>query len=209
MKFNLQVAAFRRKHLSAHPISEAVTLATMTAAFSYFNKFLRIDMTEGLAILFRECEGGGDYDNLCQYDFTPIRDAVSVPHLYVRSWAQWRMANSLLLATIFRMGFVVISYGARIPAGIFVPSMAIGATFGRMIGIIVKAMYRYASNNLASESAAVLKQTLFSAYPTVGLFAVCQPDVPCITPGTYALLGAAAALGYVDSCSGCRINFSH
>ena len=23
-------------------------------------------MTESLAILFRECEGGGDYDNLCQ-----------------------------------------------------------------------------------------------------------------------------------------------
>ena len=33
-----------------------------------------------------------------------------------------------------------------------------------------------------------------SAYPTSGIFAVCQPDVPCITPGTYAFLGAAAAL---------------
>ena len=27
-----------------------------------------------------------------------------------------------------------------------------------------------------------------------GIFAVCRPDVPCITPGTYAFLGAAAAL---------------
>ncbi|KAF8322212.1 hypothetical protein DL93DRAFT_2124058 [Clavulina sp. PMI_390] len=159
VKFNLQVAAFRRKHLAAYPISEAMILASLTAAFSFFNKFLRIDMTESLAILFRECEGGGDYDNLCQ------------------TWAQWRMANSLLLATIFRTGFVIISYGSRVPAGIFVPSMAVGATFGRMVGIIVKAMYR--------------------AYPTVGLFAVCKPDVPCITPGTYALLGAAAALGGV------------
>ena len=35
------------------------------------------------------------------------------------------------------------------------------------------------------------------AYPTSGMFSVCQPDVPCITPGTYALLGAAAALRYV------------
>ena len=26
---------------------------------------------------------------------------------------------------------------------------------------------------------------------------MCQPDVPCITPGTYALLGAAAALSGV------------
>ena len=35
------------------------------------------------------------------------------------------------------------------------------------------------------------------AHPTSGIFAVCQPDVPCITPGTYAFLGAAAALRYV------------
>ena len=34
--------------------------------FGYFNKFLRIDMTESLSILFRECDNGGDYDNLCQ-----------------------------------------------------------------------------------------------------------------------------------------------
>lgn len=50
------------------------------------------------------------------------------------------MANSLLLATVIRMLFVVVSYGCKVPAGIFVPSMAIGATFGRMIGILVKAL---------------------------------------------------------------------
>lgn len=68
IKFNLQVAAFRRKHLAAYPIAEAVVLATLTAFFGYFNRFLRIDMTESLEILFRECEGGGDHENLCQYE---------------------------------------------------------------------------------------------------------------------------------------------
>ena len=38
---------------------------------------------------------------------------------------------------------------------------------------------------------------LLSSYLGVGIFAVCPPDVPCITPGTYALLGAAAALSGV------------
>ncbi len=52
------------------------------------------------------------------------------------------MVNSLFLATVFRIGFVIISYGCKVPAGIFVPSMAVGAAFGRMVGIIVKAMYR-------------------------------------------------------------------
>ena len=65
-KLNMQVSAFRRKHLADHGITEAVVIATLTALVGYFNKFLRIDMTESLAILFRECESGGDYDSLCQ-----------------------------------------------------------------------------------------------------------------------------------------------
>lgn len=52
------------------------------------------------------------------------------------------MINSLLLATVLRICLVIISYGCKVPAGIFVPSMAVGATFGRMVGILVKAAYR-------------------------------------------------------------------
>ena len=66
IKFNLQVAAFRRKHLANHGVAEAVTLATLTALIGYFNRFLRLDMTSSMAILFRECEGGGNVFNLCQ-----------------------------------------------------------------------------------------------------------------------------------------------
>jgi chloride channel 3/4/5 len=72
IKFNLQVAAFRRKFLKNHGISEAVTLATLTAIIGFWNRFLRLDMTESLFILFRECEGGGDFAGLCQYVFTVL-----------------------------------------------------------------------------------------------------------------------------------------
>lgn len=65
MKFNLQVAAFRRKHLVNHGVTEAVMLATLTAVIGYYNRFLRLDMTAMMAILFRECEGGGNVHNLC------------------------------------------------------------------------------------------------------------------------------------------------
>lgn len=84
------------------------------------------------------------------------------------------MVFSLLIATILRVGLVIISYGCKVPAGIFVPSMAIGASFGRMVGILVKALHE--------------------SFPDSSFFAACEPDVPCITPGTYAFLGAAAAL---------------
>ena len=84
------------------------------------------------------------------------------------------MVLSLLFATVMRTFLVIISYGCKVPAGIFVPSMAIGASFGRMVGILV--------------------QTLHESFPHAKFFATCEPDVPCITPGTYAFLGAAAAL---------------
>ena len=52
--------------------------------------------------------------------------------------------------------------------------MAIGASFGRMVGILVQALHE--------------------AFPKSRFFAACGPDLPCITPGTYAFLGAGAAL---------------
>jgi chloride channel 3/4/5 len=73
IKFNLQMAAFRRKNLAAHGVAEAVTLATITAIIGYLNRFLRIDMTEMMSLLFRECEGGGDHNGLCQYLTSPLR----------------------------------------------------------------------------------------------------------------------------------------
>ena len=66
VNFNIQVAAFRRKHLANHAVAEAVALAIITAMIGYFNRFLRIDMTTSMATLFRECEGGGNVNNLCQ-----------------------------------------------------------------------------------------------------------------------------------------------
>ena len=84
------------------------------------------------------------------------------------------MVVSLLFSTVMRTFLVIISYGCKVPAGIFVPSMAIGASFGRMVGILVQALYE--------------------TFPNSRFFAGCEPDVPCITPGTYAFLGAGAAL---------------
>lgn len=157
MKWNLRAQAFRKKYLSKYPILEATLLATFTAILCYPNMFLRIDMTESMEILFQECEGGHDFDEICD----PRNRASTI--------------FSLAIATVLRIFLVIISYGCKVPAGIFVPSMAIGASFGRMVGIMV--------------------QSLHEAFPTSAFFSACEPDQTCITPGTYAFLGAAAALG--------------
>ncbi|KAF3003792.1 glycerol ethanol, ferric requiring protein [Curvularia kusanoi] len=156
IKWNLKMQVFRKKYLSAYPITEAVVLAVVTAIICYPNMFLRIDMTESMEILFQECEGEHDYDQLCDRD------------------QRWHMILSLFLAFTLRTLLVIISFGCKVPAGIFVPSMAIGAAFGRMIGILVEALHE--------------------SFPSSAFFSACLPDQPCITPGTYAFLGAAAAL---------------
>ena len=66
IKWNLRAQTFRKKHLSEYPILEATILAAGTALLCYPNMFLRIDMTESMEILFLECEGGHDYDGLCE-----------------------------------------------------------------------------------------------------------------------------------------------
>ncbi|KAK3294623.1 chloride channel [Chaetomium fimeti] len=156
MKWNLRAQAFRKKYLANYAILEATLLAVGTAIVCYPNAFLRIEMTESMKVLFRECEGAEDYHGLCD--------------------PKHRFGNvvSLILATVIRIFFVIISYGCKVPAGIFVPSMAVGASFGRTVGIIVQAIHE--------------------ANPKSVFFSACEPDVPCITPGTYAFLGAAAAL---------------
>ncbi|KAM0328090.1 hypothetical protein ACHAQA_005493 [Verticillium albo-atrum] len=156
MKWNLRYQAFRKKYLFKYPILEATLLALATGVICYPNVFLRIDMTESMEILFLECEGGEDYHGLCDKE------------------KQWWNVFSLSVATVLRIFLVIISYGCKVPAGIFVPSMAIGASFGRTVGILVEMIYQ--------------------ANPQSVFFAACKPDEPCITPGTYAFLGSAAAL---------------
>ncbi|CAG8701446.1 8902_t:CDS:10 [Dentiscutata erythropus] len=161
------VQYFRKKYLKDYAVTEAVILAVITAIFGYLNIFMKLDMTEALGILFEECEGKKhyDYEGLCKNsDFSKGSEIV-------------RMMVLLLIATILRTFFIIISYGAKVPAGIFIPSMAVGATFGRFFGLLLKSLH--------------------AAYPTFPMFTYCKPDVPCVTPGMYAFLGAAAALSGV------------
>ena len=66
IKFNLRAQAFRKKYLSDYPITEVVVLALLTAITCYWNAWLRIDMTEEMERLFKQCEGVEDYNGICQ-----------------------------------------------------------------------------------------------------------------------------------------------
>lgn len=154
-KLNKRVVGFRKRFLGQHAVREVLILAWLTATICYFNEFLRLDMTESMQILFRECNGKFSHE-IC----SPDSNKVSI-------------FMSLIFATIARMFFTILTYGCKVPAGIFVPSMAAGATFGRALGIIA--------------------QKIIESNEDSALFSTCSVN-KCIIPGTYAFLGAGAAL---------------
>lgn len=155
LRLNKRVAGFRKKYLANYAVREVVVLAVLTASISYFNQFLRLDMTEVMQELFSECLT--TESELCD----PKLDKL-------------RLFLSLIFATVMRMALTIVTYGCKVPAGIFVPSMAAGATFGRAVGIVVDKLYQN--------------------YPDSLIFATCPAEGKCIIPGTYAFIGAGAAL---------------
>ncbi|CAI4045017.1 hypothetical protein SUVZ_10G2250 [Saccharomyces uvarum] len=129
-KWNISFIHFRKMYLSSWPVQEVLFLATLTAFVSYFNEFLKLDMTESMGILFHECVKNDNTSTfghrLCQLD----ENTHALEFL--------KIFTSLCFATVIRALLVVVSYGARVPAGIFVPSMAVGATFGRAVSLLVE-----------------------------------------------------------------------
>lgn len=93
----------------------------MTAGLSYVIPFLHIPSGDLVANLFRECEEvDGGFHGICSNS----RSAATV--------------LMLLFAAGLKILFTICTFGQSVPAGIFVPSMVIGACVGRAVGIVVQ-----------------------------------------------------------------------
>ncbi|KAG0240192.1 hypothetical protein BGX31_002181 [Mortierella sp. GBA43] len=160
ISMNLRLAAFRKTSwLRIFPIYEVFFVCLLTAVVGYPNIFTRVQAPELLANLFRECDGGANYHGLCDEGGIALR------------------VFALLSASGVKGILTILTFGLAIPAGIFMPSMVIGALFGRALGMLVQSWQVH--------------------HPGFWLFASCLPDVPCVTPGSYAMVGAAAFMGGV------------
>ncbi|THU86239.1 Cl-channel protein [Dendrothele bispora CBS 962.96] len=163
IKLNVEAAIVRRTSvLNDWPILEVIGVSSITAAISYLIVFTRVQSSELVANLFQECDPSkGDYHGLCN----PA--------------AVWGNVFLLILTAIIKIGLTAWTFGMMIPAGIFLPTITIGACLGRAMGI--------------------LTQSLQTSYPGAWLFLSCPPDpsVRCVSPGFYAVMGAAAMLAGV------------
>lgn len=162
IKLNMKVAKWRRStRVARYPVLEVFFVATVTAVINFPNKFMRARPAKLVHILFAECDPNKfDAWGICRLDGQ-----------YTSTIIQ------LLSASALGFLFASATFGMKIPSGIILPSMAVGALYGRVIGTVV--------------------QTIQQGNPGSIFFANCEPDRECVTPGTYAIVGAAAALGGV------------
>ncbi|TKA25073.1 hypothetical protein B0A50_06137 [Salinomyces thailandicus] len=161
IKLNMRIASFRtsaRNPFLRRPVVEVLLVALVTALISFPITFLRAQSSELVEYLFAECRDiQDDYLGLCKAGI-----------------ANTGVIFTLLISAIIGFALATVTFGLQVPAGILLPSMAVGALYGRVVGLVVELWQRQ--------------------HPDFILFAACEPDVPCVTPGTYAVIGAASAL---------------
>uniref|UniRef100_A0A8C9TPH7 Chloride channel protein n=1 Tax=Scleropages formosus TaxID=113540 RepID=A0A8C9TPH7_SCLFO len=170
----------RRKstRFGKYPVLEVIAVAAITAIVAFPNPYTRQNTSELIKELFTDC-GPLESSQLCQYRsqmngsraFSDATEATATPGVYSAMW-------QLCLALIFKIIMTIFTFGLKVPSGLFIPSMAIGAIAGRIVGIAVEQLAYYHHDWF-----------LFKEW--------CEVGADCITPGLYAMVGAAACLGGV------------
>nr|XP_057908101.1 H(+)/Cl(-) exchange transporter 4 isoform X2 [Doryrhamphus excisus] len=170
----------RRKttQLGKYPVLEVIAVTGITAVLAYPNPYTRRSTSELISELFNDC-GALESSQLCDYINNPnmsrpvddIPDRPAGPGVYNALW-------QLALALVFKIVITIFTFGMKIPSGLFIPSMAVGAIAGRIVGIAVEQMAYHHHDWI-----------IFKNW--------CRPGADCVTPGLYAMVGAAACLGGV------------
>lgn len=180
IKCNIWWCRFRKNsRLGQYPVLEVVAVAFFTAVLAFPNEYTRMNSSELIYLLFSQC-GVTNQVGVCDYqnrNFTNVNQAVTIaeagPGVYTAMW-------ELTLALVFKMVVTIFTFGMKVPAGLFIPSLAMGSIIGRMVGIGMEQFVYYYHDSLP---------WYFQSE--------CAQDESCITPGLYAMVGAAAMLGGV------------
>ena len=142
------------------PVLEVVLVALITGLVSFWNRYTKLAVTELLFELASPC-APGDSSGLCPKDKEQVVDIL----------------RYLWVAFVIKSLLTTITFGIKVPAGIYVPSMVVGGLLGRIVGHCV--------------------QYMVFAYPNAAIFDDCPKDggvESCVTPGVYALVAAGATM---------------
>ena len=141
------------------PMLEVLIVALLTGLISFWNRSARLPVTELLLELASPCNPSSN-TGLC-----PAEE--DIPNVI----------RYLFVAFVIKAFLTIITFGIKVPAGIYVPSMVVGGLMGRIVGHTV--------------------QYLVLRFPDSVLFNNCPPKdgiESCVTPGVYALVAAGATM---------------
>lgn len=141
------------------PILEVVLVALVTGLASFWNRYSKLAVTELLFELASPCKDNAS--GLCPRDGSEILGIVGY----------------LCIAFVIKSVLTTVSFGIKVPGGIYVPSMVVGGLMGRIVGHLV--------------------QYLAFMDPDRAIFGSCPKSgdlEDCITPGVYALVAAGATM---------------
>ncbi|TFY83561.1 hypothetical protein EWM64_g445 [Hericium alpestre] len=150
--------------LARHPAAEVALITLLTALCSFVNPYTHMGGTELVYNFFAECRAGSanTHSDLCVLD--PATQT-------------WPVIQAIFITLVIKAALTIVTFGIKLPAGIFIPTLGVGACAGRIMGVLVQyAQWRW---------------------PHSSLFSVCRGDLDCVIPGLYAMVGAAAALSGV------------
>lgn len=177
IKANIYWCRYRKlSKLGQYPVTEVLVVTVITAIISYPNKYTRMSTSQLIYLLFSQC-GISNTDDLCDYNrnFTDVNMAIEIAEAGPRVH---RAIYLLIMALLLKLGTTIFTFGIKVPCGLFIPSLCLGAIVGRIWGIAIEQMAYY--------------------YPKSWMFTgECSTGDDCITPGLYAMVGAAAVLGGV------------
>ncbi|KAK9455754.1 chloride channel [Dipodascopsis uninucleata] len=160
IKANIRIARWRfRSWLADYPLTEVASISLITAIIDFPDMFSRMQNNVLVFHLFQECDSANALPSLCE------------------SSGYGRTILLLLYVCIVGLVMTSITFGTSVPSGVLMPSMVIGAAYGRIFGVAMQAWHE--------------------RNPDFFMFRQCLPDVPCLTPGVYAIVGAASSLAGV------------
>ncbi|KAF2763868.1 hypothetical protein EJ03DRAFT_332384 [Teratosphaeria nubilosa] len=147
--------------IKKYPIVEVLLVAVLTGLISFWNRYTRLPVAELLFELCAPCDA-----------FTETGESLC-PTVERIPGIVWYLGIAFIVKTLL----TVVTFGVKVPAGIYVPSMVVGGLLGRIVGHTV--------------------QYLTLRYPDFPLFASCPGNgapESCIVPGVYALVAAGATM---------------
>lgn len=164
------------KLIKNRPIFEVVLIALITGLVTFWNPYTKQATTELVLDLATSCS-----DNELDRSLCPTNGDQFVKEL-----------GSLFFALVVKIVLTSITFGLKLPIGIYVPSMVIGALFGRFFGMCIEWLNYTYNLNLVGSDPSMLSSQMNSV---MGM--VCGKDESCVDLGIYAMISAGAFMAGV------------